>query len=288
MSSLLQKKEHYYATYAAFLAKKISADMRDKTYVTGSLDATPIEGEPDISWKSHVYIREPKYQWHCGVLYDGAGQGVEIPDDLLNRLAAAESEAAAAQALAAAALVGLKVSGSVSPNIGYRDVATTITVNGSCSGVQPDTLSIIDQSDTTLKSVSNASSISCQLSATNNASFTIRATYAGNAFNATASYAARYPVYCGFGTTVTEVFNDTHKLSARTTAAGTYKANATADGQHYFILVPTGVTVPTQFSMGGAPYVMNSTTQTLGGIAYTILQSGASYNTGSPVNIVAS
>lgn len=97
-----------------------------------------------------------------------------------------------------------------------------------------------------------------------------------------------YPTYAGFGATAESIMTSTNKKLV-TSAKGTYAAtNATGAAAKYFILVPTGVTAPTSFTMGGAPYVMNKTTQTIGGVSYTVLESGGTYANGGTVNIVAS
>lgn len=98
------------------------------------------------------------------------------------------------------------------------------------------------------------------------------------------------PIYVGFGNSATDVVVDANKLSVRTSAAGTYTKTAAADGVNFFILVPATFAKLTSFTMGGAPFVMETSTITAGQFnqSYTQYKSGATYNTGATVNIKAS
>ena len=46
-------------------------------------------------------------------------------------------------------------------------------------------------------------------------------------------------------------------------------------------------TIPSSFTMGGAPFNMGSTNETISGINYTVFKSGSIFNNGGSVNIVA-
>ena len=98
-----------------------------------------------------------------------------------------------------------------------------------------------------------------------------------------------YPIYYGMGTSAENVKNSGEKIVS-STAKRTYAANTAAgsSNQYFFILVPTGVTSPTKFSMGGAPFVMEKSTETIGGISYTVFRSGEIYGNGAGVNVEAS
>lgn len=96
------------------------------------------------------------------------------------------------------------------------------------------------------------------------------------------------PVYAGFGTSADSVKTSTNKLSVRTSAAGTYTKTCQADGQNFYILVPRTFATLTSFTMGGAPFVMETSDITLGGYEYKQYKSGSVYNTGATVNIKAS
>lgn len=96
------------------------------------------------------------------------------------------------------------------------------------------------------------------------------------------------PIYAGFGTSADGVKTAANKLSVRTSAAGTYTKTCQADGQNFYILVPRTFAALTSFTMGGAPFVMETSDIILGGYEYKQYKSGAVYNTGATVNIKAS
>lgn len=100
---------------------------------------------------------------------------------------------------------------------------------------------------------------------------------------------AYYPIYYGFGATASEVMAGNTKLSARSSALATYTAtNNKGKDCYFFILVPTGVTAPTAFSMGGAPAAFDQTTETLNGISYKVFKTGGVYASGTELKIIAS
>lgn len=101
-------------------------------------------------------------------------------------------------------------------------------------------------------------------------------------------------VYCkfydrtfyGFGKKPEDVLlHGNNKLS--TSGAGTYVDVATDNGVNYYIMVPDGVYVPTEFTMNATPFATIKETKTIGGINYTIIKSGSTYNIGGDVNIKA-
>ena len=96
------------------------------------------------------------------------------------------------------------------------------------------------------------------------------------------------PIYAGFGTSADSVKTVANKLSVRTSAAGTYNKTCQANGQNFYILVPRTFAALTSFTMGGAPFVMETSDITLGDYEYKQYKSGAVYNTGATVNIKAS
>ena len=66
---MIQKDRFHLNTLAEFLAMKASADIDNTTYTTGSLDAVPVSGEPDIPFASVVFIAETRQIWTHGTFY---------------------------------------------------------------------------------------------------------------------------------------------------------------------------------------------------------------------------
>lgn len=161
---------------------------------------------------------------------------------------------------------GCKTYISLSQTTVYKNVETSITVNASTdiSG----TISFLQiYCSGKLVGTTAEKSLSKQYAA--NASddlvFTAKTAYKDIVLQAEATLYARHPIYCGFASAASGVKDDAHRLSARTSAAGTYKANSPSNGQRYYILVPSDIPSLTSFTMGGAPYVMNSSKVTYDG-----------------------
>ena len=68
---MIQKPNLHFNLAAEFWAKKISVDIDNTTYITGSIDAEPVTGEPDIMYDSVVFIKETRQIWMLGELYTG-------------------------------------------------------------------------------------------------------------------------------------------------------------------------------------------------------------------------
>ncbi len=188
---------------------------------------------------------------------------------------------------------GAEVKLSLNVSCIYKNVATTVTITANATGITPETLKIIEDSlsGAVLQSGNNVKTL------TANKTFTLTsntknlyglATYQGLEFSGLVVLNARYPIYYGFGDSPEEVAIHENILSARVSAAATYNDTATADGQHFYILVPTDINALSNFTMGGAPYVMNSSIKDIGGVNYHIYESGAVYNSGATVSVVAS
>lgn len=192
----------------------------------------------------------------------------------------------------AAILAGAKVSVGLNPSVIHVGVLSKILVSANITGVVAESLELYEGSvtqDNLIASGTNKTSVSTSKTycANSDVSFVAVAKFSGAGMTATGSLLVRHPIYCGFATSPEDITDDAHKLSPRTSAAGTYSATAEADGVRYFILVPTGISVPTNFTMGGAPYVMTKQLFSVSGVSYTMLISGSTYNTGAIVDIIA-
>ena len=185
---------------------------------------------------------------------------------------------------------GAGVSASASPSVIYKNTATNVTVSAtmkislSASSIQIKDGNTVEHSGTNTNSISKTLSLNISADKTYN----IVATYQGMTFNASVKVSARNPIYVGMGTSASAVAVSANRLTARTSASGTYTKSATANGQHFYILVPIDVLALSIFTMGGAPFAMTSTTQTINGISYNVYESGATYNSGTQVNVTAS
>lgn len=96
------------------------------------------------------------------------------------------------------------------------------------------------------------------------------------------------PIYCGFGTSETDVAVDANKLSPRTSANGTYAKTSAKDDVNFIILVPKTMPGLSSFTMGGAPFVMITSSVVINSHDYYMYKSGGIYMSGTEVKVQAS
>lgn len=96
------------------------------------------------------------------------------------------------------------------------------------------------------------------------------------------------PIYCGFGTSETDVAIEANKLSPRTSASGTYAKTSAKDNVNFIILVPKTMPGLSSFTMGGAPFVMNTSSVVINNHDYYMYKSGGIYMSGTEVKVQAS
>lgn len=95
------------------------------------------------------------------------------------------------------------------------------------------------------------------------------------------------PIYYGFGTTETDIAIAANKLSPRLSASGTYAKTSAKDDVNFIILAPKTLPKLNNFSMGGAPFVMETSSVTINGKDYYMYKSGAIYMNGTTLNVQA-
>lgn len=95
------------------------------------------------------------------------------------------------------------------------------------------------------------------------------------------------PIYYGFGTTETDIAIAANKLSPRLSASGTYAKTSAKDDVNFIILAPKTLPNLNNFTMGGAPFVMETSSVTINGKDYYMYKSGAIYMNGVTLNVQA-
>lgn len=95
------------------------------------------------------------------------------------------------------------------------------------------------------------------------------------------------PIYYGFGTTETDIAIAANKLSPRLSASGTYAKTSAKDDVNFIILAPKTLPKLNNFTMGGAPFVMETSSVSINGEDYYMYKSGAIYMTGATLNVQA-
>lgn len=217
-------------------------------------------------------------------LFGGGGGGVVIVNDLTTggtTKALSAEMGKTLKGMVDAISAGAVLTVSFSYPTAYK--GESVTVTASLSKVTPQTITL----DGT--SAQNQSSISKTVTATDpSKTYTATATYNGILMEGSGTLYARNKIYYGFGSTASAVGVDANKYARTTTAAHTYSGTASANGQYFFILVPSDITDVSTFTMGGAPFAMDAvTTTTIGGVTYKVHKSSNSYNSGTELNVKA-
>lgn len=106
--------------------------------------------------------------------------------------------------------------------------------------------------------------------------------------SATAKVLMVLPIYYGFGISEVEVAIPDNKLSPRTSANGAYEKTSSKNNVNFIILVPMTLPKLKDFTMGGAPFVMNPSSVVINGKNYYMYKSGAIYMSGTTVRVHAS
>lgn len=106
--------------------------------------------------------------------------------------------------------------------------------------------------------------------------------------SATAKVVMVLPIYFGFGTSEVDVAIAGNKLGPRTSATGVYEKTSDKDRVNFIILVPKTLPKLSSFSMGGAPFVMITSSVVINGKDYYMYKSGGVYMSGTTVRVQAS
>lgn len=293
-----------------FKISKTNTPTREGERIATIAEITNREKVPNPSVGMLIFVEDE--QAHYVVLELGGDKigGIEVPNVVVSKYKKVEVEDGSiskkklskevqtefetlnSQIVALSA--GLKASLTSSPNVVHKGIKTDITLtarlDNNAGAVEANNI-LIKKGDNVIADNTNKSSLIAlyEFTPSSDTDFIADIGINGMTLTAKTTVSARNPVYAGMGTSAEEVAVDKNKQSARTSARGyTYTKTATADGQYFFLLVPSDVTKPTTFTMGGAPFAMEAgTTETINGISYTVYRSSEVYNTGAEVNVTA-
>lgn len=106
--------------------------------------------------------------------------------------------------------------------------------------------------------------------------------------SATAKVVMVLPIYFGFGTSEVDVAIAGNKQGPRISAAGVYEKTSAKDRVNFIILAPKTLPKLSSFTMGGAPFVMITTSVVISGKDYYMYKSGGVYMSGTTVSVHAS
>ena len=92
-------------------------------------------------------------------------------------------------------------------------------------------------------------------------------------------------MYVGAGAVYTNVVNDSHKQSVRTSASGTYNVTVASNGQHVFFVVPSSMTI-NKVTLSGFDFPLDAA-DTTSKSGYKIYKSSNTYKAGA-ISLVVS
>ena len=187
---------------------------------------------------------------------------------------------------------GTNMTLTANPSIVYKGVATVIALTAQMKKSTPTNIKILD-GVTVLANGSNNPLVytSPNPGITLNAdkTFTTEGTAKNVIFEDDIVIQARYPIYYGFAANATALAVEANRYDPTTTAVHTYTKTNDIDDQHFYILVPSDISGLSIFTMGGAPFVMNTErTETINGISYKVYESAYTYNVNVTLKVSAS
>lgn len=166
----------------------------------------------------------------------------------------------------------------------------TIEATATCS-VSADTITI-KCGNSTIASIQNAKTARGSqtidptfASAPATINFTAEAVIGSVKKTASFSVGLVNPMYVGAGTVYTNVVNDSHKQSARTSASGTYNVTVASNGQHVFFVVPSSMTI-NKVTLSGFDFPLDAA-DTTSKSGYKIYKSSNTYKAGA-ISLVVS
>ena len=135
--------------------------------------------------------------------------------------------------------------------------------------------------------VNQADTVTIKVNKEGETQITITAKHGDLVKSASSKVTMVLPIYYGFGTTETDIAIAANKLSPRLSASGTYAKTSAKDDVNFIILAPKTLPKLTNFTMGGAPFVMETSSVTINGKDYYMYKSGAIYMNGTTLNVQA-
>lgn len=169
-----------------------------------------------------------------------------------------------------------------------KDVSVTWKLTRKGAELVPTELTITQDGKALTAGLTASGSINAKVNKLGDTQFEISATADSMQKTVINKLSMVLPIYCGFGTSETDVAIDANKLSPRTSASGTYAKTSVKDNVNFIILVPKTLPGLSLFTMGGAPFVMTTSSVVINNHDYYMYKSGGIYMSGTEVKVQAS
>lgn len=168
-----------------------------------------------------------------------------------------------------------------------QSIKATYSIKRKGSPVTPTALALSVDGSLVSIDVKQADTVTIKVNKEGETQIILTAKYGDLVKSATSKVTMVLPIYYGFGTTETDIAIAANKLSPRLSASGTYVKTSAKDDVNFIILAPKTLPKLTNFTMGGAPFVMETSSVTINGKDYYMYKSGAIYMTGTTLNVQA-
>jgi hypothetical protein len=168
-----------------------------------------------------------------------------------------------------------------------QSIKATYSIKRKGSPVTPTALALSVDGSLVSIDVKQADTVTIKVNKEGETQIILTAKHGDLVKSATSKVTMVLPIYYGFGTTETDIAIAANKLSPRLSASGTYAKTSAKDDVNFIILAPKTLPKLTNFTMGGAPFVMETSSVTINGKDYYMYKSGAIYMNGTTLNVQA-
>lgn len=168
-----------------------------------------------------------------------------------------------------------------------QSIKATYSIKRKGSPVTPTALALSVDGSLVSIDVKQADTVTVKVNKEGETQIILTAKYGDLVKSASSKVTMVLPIYYGFGTTETDIAIAANKLSPRLSASGTYAKTSAKDDVNFIILAPKTLPKLNNFTMGGAPFVMETTSVTINGKDYYMYKSGAIYMNGATLNVQA-
>ena len=168
-----------------------------------------------------------------------------------------------------------------------QSIKATYSIKRKGSPVTPTALALSVDGSLVSIDVKQADTVTIKVNKEGETQIILTAKHGDLVKSATSKVTMVLPIYYGFGTKETDIAIAANKLSPRLSASGTYAKTSAKDDVNFIILAPKTLPKLTNFTMGGAPFVMETSSVTINGKDYYMYKSGAIYMNGATLNVQA-
>lgn len=169
-----------------------------------------------------------------------------------------------------------------------QSIKATYSIKRKGSPITPTALALSVDGSLVFIDVKQADTVTIKVNKEGETQIILTAKYGDLVKSATNKVTMVLPIYYGFGTTETDIAIAANKLSPRLSASGTYAKTSVKDDVNFIILAPKTLPKLNNFTMGGAPFVMETSSVTINGKDYYMYKSGGIYMNGTEVKVQAS